>query len=236
MESDTDAPTPTDSTSPSPAPEGLSSTGIVAMQGKSDTIPPTAASDWHTGRAAELSALEKIEQTQGRAIDLNSPAEGGNRSFKIYDVAGPDTVASVKHFGQHETDSLSDQTLTNYRLAFHETIGNGADPKKFEKAAEDLQQLSLEGKPVPPELRDNPLEYLQNRSEIWVPKDHEYQIKDDLHRRLLSDDELSRKVYASQFNLNCGSETYAQEVQDLLSRIKPLSNTSQELVDKFTRR
>lgn len=234
MASDTkDSDDTTKDSEPTPEPTKISARGMAAMQGD-DNSDSDVADKWHTGRPAEIAAIEKIRADEGRGIDLNSVREGGNPNFRIYDVAGPETVASVKHYGQEDGDKLSEDTLTNYRKALRDTTGNGTDPKKFEKAAEDLSKLSEEGKPVPVGLRDNPLEYLRNHAQLWIPEDHAYQVKDDLNRRFHSEDDITREVTASQYGLNYKSETYAQKVADLLDCIKPLPKTSSELNDEFS--
>lgn len=223
--------TSSESATASPEPK-LSSTGIAAMQGDGGDA---SAEKWHTGRPAELAAIESLRADEGRCMDLNSTRQGGSPNFPIYDVAGPGTVASVKHLGQDDGGQLLEGALAQYRSAFREAIGNGTDPTKFEKAAEELSRLSEEGKPVPIELRDKPLEYLRGHAQLWVPADHAYQVKDDLSRRLLSDDPIMREVTASQYNLNHNSENYSQNVADLLNRVKPLPKTSSELKDEFSR-
>jgi hypothetical protein len=219
---------------PEPEPPKISAKGMAAMQGTDDIAE--SAHDWHTGRPAEIAAIEKIRKDEGRGIDLNSAREGGNPNFPLYDVAGPDTVASVKHLGQEDGDKLSEATLTNYRGALREAIGIGADPEKFKKAAEGLSKLSDEGKPVPVGLRDNPLDYLRDHAQLWAPEDHAYKVKEDLNRRFHSKDDVTREVTANQYGLNHKSETYTQDVADLLDRIKPIPKTSSELNDEFSRK
>lgn len=235
MASDTkDSSDTTNDTAPAPETPKLSGMGMAGMQGESDTA--VSKHDWHTGRPAEIAAIEKIRNDEGRGIDLNSVREGGNPSFPIYDVTGPDTVASVKHLGQEDGDHLSYTTLANYRSDFAEAIGRGGDPKKFEKAAENFSNLSEEGKPVPVGLRDNPLDYLRDHAQLWVPEDHAYQVKDDLNRRFHSGDAITREVTASQYGLNHNSETYTQDVADMLERIRPIPKTSSELNDEYSRK
>jgi len=220
---------------PEPEPPKISAKGMAAMQGNTSN-DGDAREKWNTGRPAEIAAIEKIRNDEGRGIDLNSVREGGNPHFPIYDVAGPDTVASVKHLGQEDGDKLSEDTLANYRKALREAIGNGSDPEKFKKAAEDLSKLSEEGKPVPVGLRDNPLDYLRNHAQLWIPEDHAIQVKDDLNRRFHSDDNITCEVTANQYGLDHKSETYVQDVADLLDRIKPIPKASSELNDEFSRR
>lgn len=199
--------------------------------------------DWNTGRPAELATLDKIRAEQGLAIDLNSPQDGGHHKYPIYDAAGPQGVYSTKHLGQEEGETISDQTLTQYRSAICEAMGNGTDPHKFDKAAESLQTMAKEGRDVPKKLADDPQGYLREESFVAVPSDHEKQIKADLTRRLKPEGELTaeqsnrRDVTAEQFGLGRpDASDYQEKIDHLFNRIVPLDKTSAELSAEFETR
>ena len=210
---------------------------------KRATAAMQEGTDWNTGRPAELATLDKIRTEQGSAIDLNSPQDGGHRKYPIYDVVGPQGVYSVKHFGQGDGDTLSDQTLGQYRSAIWEAMGAGTDPHKFDKAAEGLQTMAKEGRDVPAKLAADPQGYLREYSFVAVPSGHEKQIKDDLSLRLNPQGELTdlqritRDVTAEQFGLGSpDAPDYQHKINHLFSRIVPLDKTSGELKAEFEAR
>lgn len=186
-----------------------------AIQGEQSTSE-VPVEPMKLGRAAELSAFEKLKQEDPTAIDLNEV----DTNFKIYDVASSDKVVSVKQYGLDYGESLPDSILANYRSAFRVSMGGGTSPSKFEEAATTLQDLKKSGADLPLELIDRPKEYLRDHSEMWIPKGHVEQVKNDLRSRLLSDEPIEREVYASQFGLNEKSANYQENVEKLLERIQ----------------
>jgi hypothetical protein len=198
------------------------------------------------GRAGERVALQAIRDQAGTAIDLNdTPAANA----AIYDVAGPNLLASVKVRGLGHGNELSKTTLRQYRKDFAEAIGRGGgevEPtvlgqetdarhglKKFNQAARELHaraQTSPEG--LPPDLAQGPDEaadYLRREAKLMIPDDHARQLRDHLREKLLSENEITQKVYASNLGLDIHDEAYGEKVEALLGRIQGLPIESDEI-------
>jgi hypothetical protein len=198
------------------------------------------------GRAGERVALQAIGDRAGAAVDLNdTPAANA----AIYDVAGPNDLASVKVRGLGNSNELSEATLRQYQKDFAEAIGLGGgevEPtvlgketdvryglKKFNQAARELHvkaQTSPEG--LPPDLAQGPDEaadYMRKHATLMIPEDHAKQIHDDLRGKLHSEDEVTRNVYASNLGLDINDKQYDEKAEALLGRIKSLPVKSDEI-------
>ncbi|MGC9398133.1 MAG: hypothetical protein ACP5HM_03235 [Anaerolineae bacterium] len=215
----------------------------AAQKGAAEHPDPWAKAQ---GRAGERVALQAIEDEAGTAVDLNdTPAANA----AIYDVAGPHDVASVKVRGLGDGARLKESTLGQYRKDFAEAIGRGSgevEPtvlgkettaphglRKFNQAARELHrraQTAPEG--LPTELAPGPDEaadYLRREAKLMIPDDHARQLRDDLREKLLSEDEITRDVYASNLGLDVHHEAYDEKVEALLGRIKGLPIQSHEI-------
>jgi len=198
------------------------------------------------GRAGERVALQAIQDKAGTAVDLNdTPAANA----AIYDVAGPDVLASVKVRGLGAGTDLKERTLRQYQKDLAEASGRGGgevEPtvlgketdaryglKKFNQAARELHaraQTSPEG--LPPKLAQGPDEaadYMRKNATLMIPKDHAEQLHDYVEEKLRSEDEITRNVSASNLGLNANGEKYDKKVDALLGRIKGLPIKSDEI-------
>ncbi|MBN2393562.1 MAG: hypothetical protein JXR84_22705 [Anaerolineae bacterium] len=246
----------------SPEPQALSDAGRNAMQGRqsdhalayrTDYIHAAEAGvaehpDHYTkaqGRAGERVALQEIKNHEGCAVDLN---DGGAANFPIYDVAGPNEVASVKVRGLNDGDTLSDATLGQYTRDFEEAIGRGSGaiepalgttdteftPSKFNNAARHLHEMAKTSDGMPSELaqsEDAAADYLRENATLKIPSDHAEQVNTYLRGRLLEDDPVAREVQASRLGLDLNSPTYEKDVEGMLARIQGLPIQSQEIKD-----
>ena len=194
----------------------LSEKGVTAIQGES--VYSKKTDNEKLGRNAELIAYQQLKEESPDAIDLNEV----HANFPIYDVAGPNCVASVKHFGLDYGNELPGSILGNYRSAFREAIGRGTNPEKFEDAANKLKDLKESGESIPDDLQQNPEDYLMKNAQLWIPSEHVELLKSDLKDRLLSKDKIMRSVSSEQFGIDAHTNDYEEEVGKLLDRIKPI--------------
>jgi hypothetical protein len=182
------------------------------------------------GRAAERVALKEMG-ADGQVKDLNAdPAT----NFPIYDAVSDQRVASVKCKGLSDDDgTLSDSVLNAYIRDFEEAIGRGTDPTKFHKAVQQLHDRArTEVSGYPRELVKSPEaaeEYLRMHAELWLPTDHATAVRNELERRLHSDDPIEQEVTASRLGLDLLSSTYESDVWETLVRIHGLGINSTEI-------
>jgi hypothetical protein len=215
------------------------------------------------GRAGERPALQQIADQHGQAADLNRkdakfPADDVGRpedeqpkqesvNFPIYDVGGPEGVASVKVRGLEQGDKLDEATLRQYSSDFEEAIGRGGGAvapalggkegdwgtAKFNNAAEHLYTLAYDKKAaLPSEIAESPAsaaDYLREKATLDIPADHVPQVQDYLRDRLLSDDDVTRQVQASRLGLDVNSPNYENDVNGMLARIRPLPVNSGDI-------
>jgi hypothetical protein len=195
------------------------------------------------GRAGERVALQEIKDEQGRVADLNK-AVGPN--FPIYDVAGPESVASVKVHGIDDGPQLKQSNLDQYRNDFEEAIGLGSgrvepalgnagsdwSQAKFNNAARYLHEQAKTNDAFPRQLAQSPEEaanYLRQNAELKIPSDHAKQVQADLRQRLFSDDAITREVQARLLGLDVNSPNYQAEAEKMISRVKELPITSAQI-------
>lgn len=195
------------------------------------------------GRAGERVALQEIKDEQGRAVDLNQEV-GPN--FPIYDVAGPESVASVKVHGIDDGPQLRQSNLDQYRNDFEEAVGRGSgrvepalgdvgsdwSQAKFNNAARYLHEQAKTNDALPRHLAQSPEEaanYLRQNAELKIPSDHAKQVQANLRQRLFSDNTITREVQAGRLGLDVSSSNYQAEAEKMISRVKEIPITSVQL-------
>lgn len=198
------------------------------------------------GRAGECAALRAIEKKEGTAVDLNdTPAANA----AIYDVAGPNILASVKVRGLEDGTRLRDTTLRQYQKDLAEAIGEGSSPiepqvlgetearfglRKFNRAARELyERASVSGDHrLPKELGQGlheTADYMRKKATLMIPKDHAEQLHKYLENKLLRGDAVTRATCASNLGLDIGKAKYSEDVKKLLNRIEPLPLNADEI-------
>lgn len=192
------------------------------------------------GRAGERVAWQEIKDQQGRAIDLNKDV-GPN--FPIYDIAGPESVASVKVLGIDDGPQLSQSNLDQYRRDFEEAVGHSGgavertlgddwSPAKFNNAALNLHELAKTYDAYPPQLAYSPeaaANYLRHNAELRIPSDHAEQVRADLRQRLFSDDPITQEVQARRLGLDVNSSRYQADAERMIGRVRGIPITSDQL-------
>ncbi len=195
------------------------------------------------GRAGELVAWQDICEQQGQAVDLNKEV---GKNFPIYDVAGPEGVASVKVRGLDDGPQLRENSLARYRDDLEEVIGRGSgevqkapdiadgdwSQVKFNNAARHLHEQAQTNDALPSQLAQSPdaaANYLRQHGELRIPSDHAAQVQADLRQRLLSDNTVTREVQAGRLGLDMNSPDYQAEAEKMIDRVKGIPITSAEL-------
>lgn len=181
--------------------------------------------------ASEAAARATIGED---AVDLDEfsrehglPFKGGN--YPIYDISSENEVASVKtHW--NIAGELDDNAINAYKRDFGKLFGWGRRSGALAEDARNILSVRDAGGPVPEKLKDASLQkaeqYLQDHSTLRIPDDHVDKVRK----------EIAKDIYTSPHSYHLPDYPSPEEVNEVLSRIKGLGLTSDELRTMIDRR